>query len=214
MMREAELEEMEKKWKAENERIMREHPLRRADGSRKPDWAEPVPALEASRRRRSPAAAAAHARRKPEPPPRKRAAPPIPAGPAAPPAGDAAMTDLDRDRAPRSRGPRREQGAAARPSDRAPPAAALVRRRRWRSRSASASISPSRSSASWSSRCSRRGRAQLIYTALRGVLRRDQGRLLRGADGRPSRSSPTRSGSSSRPASTARRRGRSCRSCC
>jgi sec-independent protein translocase protein TatB len=26
MMREAELEEMEKKWKAENERIMREHP--------------------------------------------------------------------------------------------------------------------------------------------------------------------------------------------
>ena len=27
MMREAELEEMEKKWKAENERIMREHPL-------------------------------------------------------------------------------------------------------------------------------------------------------------------------------------------
>lgn len=27
MVREAELEEMEKKWKAENERIMREHPL-------------------------------------------------------------------------------------------------------------------------------------------------------------------------------------------
>ena len=27
MMREAELEEMEKKWKAENERIMREHPI-------------------------------------------------------------------------------------------------------------------------------------------------------------------------------------------
>ena len=27
MMREAELEEMEKKWKAENDRIMREHPL-------------------------------------------------------------------------------------------------------------------------------------------------------------------------------------------
>lgn len=27
MMREAELEEMEKKWKAENERIMREHPM-------------------------------------------------------------------------------------------------------------------------------------------------------------------------------------------
>ena len=27
MMREAELEEMEKKWRADNERIMREHPL-------------------------------------------------------------------------------------------------------------------------------------------------------------------------------------------
>ena len=27
MMREAELEEMEKKWKAENERIMRDHPI-------------------------------------------------------------------------------------------------------------------------------------------------------------------------------------------
>ena len=27
MMREAELEEMERKWKADNERIMREHPL-------------------------------------------------------------------------------------------------------------------------------------------------------------------------------------------
>ena len=31
MVREAELEEMEKKWKAENERIMREHPADPAD---------------------------------------------------------------------------------------------------------------------------------------------------------------------------------------
>ena len=31
MVREAELEEMEKKWKAENERIMREHPAEPAD---------------------------------------------------------------------------------------------------------------------------------------------------------------------------------------
>ncbi len=34
MMREAELEEMEKHWKAQNERIMRDHPFASADG----DW--------------------------------------------------------------------------------------------------------------------------------------------------------------------------------
>ena len=39
MMREAELEEMEKKWKAENERIMREHPLVGGDT----DWGKPQP---------------------------------------------------------------------------------------------------------------------------------------------------------------------------
>jgi sec-independent protein translocase protein TatB len=33
MIREAELEEMEKKWKAENERIMREHPMPPADAA-------------------------------------------------------------------------------------------------------------------------------------------------------------------------------------
>src|SRR4051812_44587354 len=37
MMREAELEEMEKKWKAENERIMREHPLPPAETVATPD---------------------------------------------------------------------------------------------------------------------------------------------------------------------------------
>lgn len=40
MMREAELEEMEKKWKAGNERIMREHPL---VGSGDSDWGKPAP---------------------------------------------------------------------------------------------------------------------------------------------------------------------------
>ena len=42
MMREAELEEMEKGWKADNDRIMREHPP-----APESEWAEPLPALEA-----------------------------------------------------------------------------------------------------------------------------------------------------------------------
>jgi sec-independent protein translocase protein TatB len=37
MIREAELEEMEKKWRAENERIMREHPTLSHDSSSSPD---------------------------------------------------------------------------------------------------------------------------------------------------------------------------------
>src|SRR5919107_4233237 len=46
MMREAELEEMEKKWKADNERIMREHPAA-ADPPPAPpaadtDWGKPA----------------------------------------------------------------------------------------------------------------------------------------------------------------------------
>lgn len=36
MMREAELEEMEKKWKQENERIMREHPMLPTEGPMEP----------------------------------------------------------------------------------------------------------------------------------------------------------------------------------
>jgi sec-independent protein translocase protein TatB len=44
MMREAELEEMEKRWRAENERIMREHPLPTAD----PAHASEAPAPAAS----------------------------------------------------------------------------------------------------------------------------------------------------------------------
>ncbi len=41
MMREAELEEMEKKWQSENERIMREHPIGSADS----EWGRPVPEM-------------------------------------------------------------------------------------------------------------------------------------------------------------------------
>ena len=71
MMREAELEEMEKKWKADNERIMRENPLVESDWG-KPANAEPDPV-------------------KPLAPPAPRAlpggsAPPIPPSGAAPPA--------------------------------------------------------------------------------------------------------------------------------
>ena len=43
MIREAELEEMEKKWKAENERIMREHPaLPAATEHNPPDYDHPA----------------------------------------------------------------------------------------------------------------------------------------------------------------------------
>ncbi len=40
MMREAELDEMEKKWQAENDRIMRDHPMPPADS----DWGKDTPA--------------------------------------------------------------------------------------------------------------------------------------------------------------------------
>jgi sec-independent protein translocase protein TatB len=77
MIREAELEDMEKKWKADNERIMREHPQPPADS----DWGKPAPEGEQTM--------------KPKPPPVPRAlpggAPPIPragAAPVAPPPGD------------------------------------------------------------------------------------------------------------------------------
>ena len=46
MVREAELEEMEKKWKAENERIMREHPPKPGEsdwGKTEPESASPAP---------------------------------------------------------------------------------------------------------------------------------------------------------------------------
>ena len=45
MVREAELEEMEKQWKANNERIMREHPQVEsgADSAADSDWGKPAP---------------------------------------------------------------------------------------------------------------------------------------------------------------------------
>ena len=85
MMREAELEELEKSWQANNDKIMREHPGPSADK----EWAEPVPALENEVAEEAPPPAPAPPKAsRPQAPPRKRAAPPIPAGPAAPPAGD------------------------------------------------------------------------------------------------------------------------------
>ena len=67
-MREAELEEMETKWKAENERIMREHPQPTPDS----DWSKP-----------SDEPAPMKPKAPPAPP---GAAPPIPSAGAAPPA--------------------------------------------------------------------------------------------------------------------------------
>jgi sec-independent protein translocase protein TatB len=81
MMREAELEDMEKKWKADNERIMREHPAR----SDPEAWPDPIPdeppppKPPASSRPKAPPA-----RGRPAP----RAAPPIPAPKPAPPPGE------------------------------------------------------------------------------------------------------------------------------
>lgn len=43
MVRQAELDELEKKWKAENERIMAEHPPAREYDSLPPPEADPVP---------------------------------------------------------------------------------------------------------------------------------------------------------------------------
>jgi len=79
MIREVELEDMEKKWKADNERIMREHPAPAGEA-----WAEPI----------ADQPAPATAKSRPKPPPRAgrplagRAAPPIPAP--APPADEGA----------------------------------------------------------------------------------------------------------------------------
>jgi len=78
MMRESELEEMEKKWKTDNERIMREHPAIPGP-ARDSDWGKPAP--EAS----GPAPSGAP----PAPPPRALpggSAPPIPPAGATPPA--------------------------------------------------------------------------------------------------------------------------------
>jgi sec-independent protein translocase protein TatB len=88
MIRESELEDMEKKWKADNERIMREHPGPGDAPEAGEDWPEPVadepPAL-APRQRTSKGPKAPPPRGKAPP---RRAAPPIPAPKPAPPAGE------------------------------------------------------------------------------------------------------------------------------
>jgi len=86
MIRESELEDMEKKWQADNERIMREHPFAEAEPEAKAapeaDWPEPQAA-------EPPPPRPSRAPRKtgPKAPPRRAGAPPLPAGPPAP-AGD------------------------------------------------------------------------------------------------------------------------------
>ena len=84
MMREAELEEMEKKWKADNERIMREHPLvgapPAAPEAADSDWGKPVAEEPPPARPRAPPAPPAGTLP-------SGGAPPIPPS-AAPPAGD------------------------------------------------------------------------------------------------------------------------------
>lgn len=85
MIRESELEDMEKQWRFDNERIMREHPARPAGE----EWPEPAADLPAP-----PQPAPKSSRPKPPPVRGKTlpsgAAPPIPApAPSAPAAGDA-----------------------------------------------------------------------------------------------------------------------------
>lgn len=72
MIREAEFEEMEKKWQAQNERIMREHPPGPADS----DWGKP--AAENPPAKPAPPARAAGAGSAPPIPPAGAPAPPIP----------------------------------------------------------------------------------------------------------------------------------------
>jgi sec-independent protein translocase protein TatB len=57
MLREAEFEEMEKKWKAENERIMREHPLPGGDS----DWGKAAAGEADAARPKAPPAPAGNA---------------------------------------------------------------------------------------------------------------------------------------------------------
>jgi sec-independent protein translocase protein TatB len=101
MIRESELADMEKKWKADNERIMREHPLlpSPAEPAGKEDWpakdsapmGEPWPEPTDVPPKPAPRPAARANDNRPKPPPRRSragpvsgSAPPIPkAGPAA-----------------------------------------------------------------------------------------------------------------------------------
>jgi sec-independent protein translocase protein TatB len=88
MMRESELADMEKKWQADNERIMREHPVGAPvpalDAPPGDDWLEPSDAPPAGPDLAKPARPARRARPRPDrpkPPPRRVAT----AKPAAPP---------------------------------------------------------------------------------------------------------------------------------
>ena len=88
MIRESELADMEKKWKAENERIMRDHPT---PGATEEKWAEPVADDPAVEQKKVSAPVKKTSARPKAPPPRggpppRAAAPPIPTSRAAPPA--------------------------------------------------------------------------------------------------------------------------------
>ena len=78
MMREAELEEMEKKWKSENERIMREFPAATPADS---DWGRESTAEPGPTKPTAPPA-------EPKPRPQVGSAPPIPPPGALPPPGE------------------------------------------------------------------------------------------------------------------------------
>ena len=92
MIRESELADMEKKWQADNERIMREHPMQ-PEPEGQEDWpaqevgllGEPWPEPEDAPARPAPRAAARANDKRPKPPPRRSraglasgSAPPIP----------------------------------------------------------------------------------------------------------------------------------------
>jgi len=70
MIRESELEEMQKKWASDNDRIMREHPMPAADAEAEPYVAPPPPAFD------PPAAPPVTGRPRPPAPPRRAAPPP------------------------------------------------------------------------------------------------------------------------------------------
>ena len=94
MIRESELADMEKKWKAENERIMRDHPAVPAEEK----WAEPI-ADDPPPAKKVAAPKKASSRPKAPParggPPPRAAAPPIPAPRSAPPAPTASPPATD-----------------------------------------------------------------------------------------------------------------------
>ncbi len=95
MMRESELADMEKKWQADNERIMREHPVGAPvpalDAPAGEDWPEPSADSPAGLDLAKPVRTAKPRRDRPKPPPRRPASAKPAAAPAplipAPPSG-------------------------------------------------------------------------------------------------------------------------------